>query len=220
MRIGIWQIAATVLALIGAPTIASAQQPIDELQLLMELNSARAEPAAYMNGLREYRGFFHANLLRYPGSAADIATEEGVKVVDETIAYLGKQAPLSQVQPSLLLQAAAADHLADQARTGQIGHVGSDGSSPRVRVQRRGGGIYVAEIIAYGSVDAADAMRQLVVDDGVADRGHRQIIYSGELRYAGVACGPHPVFRTMCVIDLGMTADGRAPSERIRYTSR
>ncbi len=219
MRTGIWQLAAAAFALIATPWVASAQS-IDELQVLMELNSARADPVGYMHGLKEYRSFFHANLLRYPGSSADIATEEGVKVVDETIAYLGRQAPLGQVQTSLLLQAAAADHLADQARTGQIGHVGSDGSSPRVRVQRRGGGIYVAEVIAYGSVDAADAMRQLIVDDGVADRGHRSIIYSGELRYAGVACGPHPVFRTMCVIDLGITADGRAPNERIRYTSR
>jgi uncharacterized protein YkwD len=207
-----------MLVLLGVPSIASAQS-INELQVLMELNNARADPSGYGQGLQKYRSYFHANLLRYPGFPADIQTEEGVKVVDETISYLGRQEPIGRLQPSLLLQAAAADHLADQARTGGTGHSGSDGSSPRVRVQRRGGGIYVAEIIAYGSIDAEDAMRQLIVDDGVADRGHRSIVYSGELRYAGVACGPHPVFRTMCVIDLAMTPDGRL-NQGLRYSSR
>jgi len=55
-------------------------------------------------------------------------------------------------------------------------------------------------------------MRQLIVDDGVADRGHREIVYSAELRFAGAACGPHPVYGTMCVIDLGVTPDGHWPS--------
>ncbi len=210
---------AAVAALVSLPTIALAQ-PIDERRLFDELNSARTAPTAYKRGLQEYRGFFHANLLRYPGSAADIATEEGVRVVDETIAYLDRQAPLSEVRPSPILQAAAADHIADQSRSGRTGHAGSDGSSPRVRVTRRGGGTYVAEVIAYGPVDAADAMRQLIVDDGVADRGHRTIIYSPELRYAGAACGPHPVYRTMCVIELGMTPDGSYPGEAVRTAAR
>jgi uncharacterized protein YkwD len=219
MWIGLCVRAATLLALVAAPALASAQA-IDERQLFDELNSARTAPTAYKRGLQEYRGFFHANLLRYPGSTVDIATEEGVHVVDETIAYLDRQTPLGEIRSSLILQAAAADHIADQARSGGTGHAGSDGSSPRIRVQRRGGGIYVAEVIAYGSIDAADAMRQLIVDDGVADRGHRSIVYSAELRYAGVACGPHPVYRTMCVIELGMTPDGRYPGEKVRTASR
>jgi uncharacterized protein YkwD len=212
------------LAMLATPAIAHAQtraiDAINERQLLAELNTARTNPLGYRQGLRQYRGFFHANLLRYPGLDLDIATEEGVKVVDETIAYLGHQQALGQVQPSALLRAAAAEHLADQARTGGEGHAGSDGSSPGLRVKRLGGGAYVAEIISYGSIDAIDAMRQLIVDDGVADRGHRSIIYSGELHYAGAACGPHPRYRTMCVIDLAITADGRYPADAARYASR
>jgi hypothetical protein len=63
-------------------------------------------------------------------------------------------------------------------------------------------------------------MRQLIVDDGVADRGHRSIVFSGELRYAGAACGPHPVYRTMCVIDLGVMPDGRDPQDTVHYAAR
>ena len=207
------------LALTLVPAIAPAQT-IDDRKLLVELNAARSDPAAYARGLQQYRSYFHANLLRYPGLDVDIETEEGVAVVDETITYLRGQSRLGQIEPSALLRVAAAEHLADQQRSGAVGHAGSDGSSPGFRVKRLGGGSYVAEVISYGSIDAADAMRQLIVDDGVADRGHRSIIYSGELRYAGAVCGPHPVYRTMCVIDLGMTPDGRDPQESRRYAAR
>ena len=210
---------AAVLALL--PISATAQgQTIDSGKLLAELNAARSDPASYARGLRQYRTYFHANLLRYPGLNLDIETEEGIGVVDETIAYLARQPALDPVQPSAVLRTAAAEHLADQQHSGAVGHAGSDGSSPGLRVRRLGGGGYVAEVISYGSIDAVDAMRQLIVDDGVADRGHRSIIYSAELRYAGAICGPHPVYRTMCVIDLGVTPDGRDPQDSTRYAAR
>jgi uncharacterized protein YkwD len=212
MRFGLGAVAAGLSLFAAGPVGAGAPDPrIDTGILIDQLNSARADPRGYGHALQQYRAYFHDNLLRYPGQPYDIETEEGVRVVDETIAYLGRQAPLGRVAPSALLQRAAAAHLADQQRSGGQGHVGSDGSSPGDRVERLGGGGYVAEIISYGSVDAVDAMRQLIVDDGVADRGHREIVYSAELRFAGAACGPHPVLRTMCVIDLGITPDGTYP---------
>ncbi len=184
-----------------------------EHQVLAALNAARTDPAAYAAGLKQYRTYFHARLLRYPGLNADIETEEGVKVVDETIAFLGRQTPLGPVAAAPLFAASAADLVADQAKGG-TGHESSDGSSPSDRARRHGGGGFVAEVIAYGPIDADDVVRQLIVDDGVSDRGHRSIIYSPELRFAGVSCGPHPEYRTMCVIDLGITPDGHAPGSR------
>jgi uncharacterized protein YkwD len=225
MRIGLWMVAAGV-GLVLAPSAETAPEigpqaapapalptaPIDTQALLEQLNAARSDPRGFGRGLQQYRGWFHGKLLRYPNLAYDIDTEEGVVLVDQTIAWLGRQTPLATVAPSALLARAAAAHLADQARTGAIGHAGSDGSAPGDRVRRLGGGAYVAEVISYGSVDALDAIRQLIVDDGVADRGHRTIVYSPELRFAGAACGPHPVYGTMCVIDLGVTPDGTYPA--------
>jgi len=213
MRVGLRLIAAGLALLAAYPgEAARAMHAIDTRILIDQLNTARSDPHSYGNQLQQYRAWFHGDLLRYPTLDYDIETEEGVAVVDETISWLGRQAPLGRIEPSALLAKAAAMHLADQARTGQQGHAGADGSSPGERVRRLGGGSYVAEIISYGSVDAVDAMRQLIVDDGVADRGHREIVYSAELRFAGAACGPHPVYGSMCVIDLGVTPDGTFPA--------
>lgn len=202
------------LAIMAIAAPARSQTPLEQ-QVLDALNFARTDPAAYAATLKRYRGYFHANLVTLPGSDSDYQTEEGVGVVDETIAFLGHQAPLAPVARAALFEASAADHTRDQGLTGATGHGGSDGSSPGARVARHGGGRYVAEVIAYGPIDAADVIRQLIVDDGVADRGHRSILYSPELRFAGVSCGPHREFRTMCVIDLGMTPDARAPGTRV-----
>lgn len=207
--------APAVLAVLLMAAPAQAETPF-ERAVLAVLNQARANPTAYAASLKRYRGYFHANLVSLPGQAADFETAEGVVAVDETIAFLANQSALAPIERVALLEESAADHVREQAASGATGHDGADGSSPSMRVRRRGGGGYVAEVIAYGPVDAADVVRQLIVDDGVADRGHRSILYSPKLRYAGVSCGAHPEFRTMCVIDLAALPDGRMPAPTVR----
>jgi len=155
MRVGLRLIAAGLALLAACPgEAARAMQPIDTQILIDQLNTARSDPHSYGNQLQQYRAWFHGDLLRYPTLDYDIETEEGVAVVDETISWLGRQAPLGRIEPSALLAKAAAAHLADQARTGRQGHAGADGSSPGERVRRLGGGTYVAEIISYLSRSA------------------------------------------------------------------
>lgn len=207
-----------IMALLACATAVGAQAPFEQ-QVLVALNAARTDPAAYAAELKRYRTYFDGNLLRYPGADADVETEEGVAVVDEAIAFLGHQAPLAPVAAAALLAASAADLVADQAQGG-TGHDSKDGATPSDRARRHGGGDLISEVIAYGPIDAADVVRQLIIDDGVTDRGHRSILYSPELRFAGVACGPHPEYRMVCVIDLSMTQDGRVPNGRPAKTRR
>jgi uncharacterized protein YkwD len=60
--------------------------------------------------------------------------------------------------------------------------------------------VALSENIAYGPATARDVVAGLIVDDGVADRGHRRNAFDPTVHVAGVACGPHPRYRTMCVI--------------------
>ena len=63
----------------------------------------------------------------------------------------------------------------------------------------------MAEVISFGPEDAASVIIDLVVDDGVRNRGHRKILLDPGYRVAGAACGPHKTFRVVCVIDFADT---------------
>jgi hypothetical protein len=56
----------------------------------------------------------------------------------------------------------------------------------------------------------------LIVDDGVRRRGHRVLLFSGMFDFAGVSCGGHEVYGSMCVVDLSATRDGRPPVPKDR----
>ena len=144
------------------------------------------------------------------GEDIDIMTNEGVAAVDEAIRALRSEAPRPSFVWSDMLQRAAADHVAVQSRSGAVGHY-SNNSDPGVRMRARGGGPYVSEVITYGHQTPPGVIHQLLIDDGVPGRGHRFSLLRSDLRYAGVACGPHPHYRLMCVILMSPTRDGTAP---------
>lgn len=179
-----------------------------ETIVLEEMNRVRADPAAYADILREYRTYFNGRVMRRPGDRAGILTSEGVSAVDEAIAFLERQEALPPFAASRLLARAADDHVDEQGPRGALGHASDDGARAGDRAERRGGGRYVAEAISYGPSDGREVVRQLIVDDGVPDRGHRDLIFTSEFRYAGVGCGDHARFETMCAISFGTTATG------------
>jgi uncharacterized protein YkwD len=101
------------------------------------------------------------------------------------------------------LAAAAADHVRDQGPTGGLEHRGTDKSDPARRASRHGRWLgAMAENIAYGENPAREVVIQLLVDDGVPDRGHRDNILDPGWTVEGVACGPHRRYEQMCVMDL------------------
>ncbi|WP_374137283.1 MULTISPECIES: CAP domain-containing protein [unclassified Sphingomonas] len=180
-----------------------------EADVLAELNRARADPQGYADDLREYRNGFDG-LVAYSRETPDgIMTKEGAAAVEEAIAFLDRQSPLPPLGETGLLSKGAGDLVADQGPTGRVGHISAGGLNPSARMLRHGGGAYVAEVITYGPPDPRSVVRQLIVDDGVARRGHRLLVFSGLYRFAGVACGPHATYGAMCVVDMSASADGR-----------
>mgnify|MGYP003375288245 FL=1 len=209
MTLSRWAAAALVLGL-GAVT-ATATPSRFETGVLAELNRFRSDPAGYTDVLRDYRDRFDGRLLIADNdSEIHIMTNEGVAAVDEAIRDLRSEKPLARLQQSELLARAAADHVAVQSQSGAVGHY-TRGSGPGERMKARGGGPYVNEVITYGHHSPAGVVHQLLIDDGVPDRGHRHSLLRPTHRYAGVACGPHRVHRTMCVTLMAQTPDGSPP---------
>lgn len=209
-----WRVALLLVG--GTLAVPAAAQTQLENQVLAEINRARADPAAYAAGLRDYRRYYNGNIVYAPGMKVRYETEEGVAPLDEAVIFLQHQTRRRQLTPAALLRDAAGDHCADQEANGEVGHAGTNGSSPGERARRRGGGPYVGEVITYGSDNAADVVRQLIVDDGVDDRGHRKLVFADDIDFAGVSCGPHPTYGTMCVVDVARTSDGRS---RLQYAA-
>jgi uncharacterized protein YkwD len=144
---------------------------------------------------------FDQTVLERPGRAY-LRTDEGAAAVREAIASLKARRPAAPLRWSRGLTAAARDHVRDQGPIGGLEHRGTDNSDPARRASRYGRWIQgVAENIAYGENPAREVVIQLLVDDGVPDRGHRDNILDPDWRAAGVACGPHRRYRQICVMD-------------------
>ncbi|MEI9852250.1 MAG: CAP domain-containing protein [Sphingomonas sp.] len=179
-----------------------------EIDVLVQINEVRADPAAFVERLREYRSWFQDNLVYRPTGGPVMISREGVAAVDEAIAFLERQPPLPPLSHAALLALAAQDHAEEQGAAGTMGHASLDGSTVGARVQRRGGDIYVGEIISYGFADSFEVVRQFVVDDGVPGRGHRKQMFDNMYRYMGVGCTAHMRKGYVCVVDMSRTADG------------
>ncbi len=173
-----------------------------ESGVMNELNIARTQPRLYAGFLREYRRLYHGDYMILPGSEVRIATSEGTAAVDEAIRFLMKQRPVPPLEPSRGLAEAADDLVKDQSGTGDTGHYGRTSGSMSRRIERYGNWQgEIGEIIGYGFREPRMVVIQLIVDDGVRGRGHRRNIFNPAFRRAGVACGSHADYGTMCVVD-------------------
>ena len=172
-----------------------------EKQVILELNKVRSDPPRYAKALLfSQREYYEGRRLTYPGETP-ILTQEGVKAFDEGYQFLLKAGSANLLTPKVGLTRAAQDHTLDQGKTGQTGHTGRDHSDVSARANRHGKwGGKVGENIQYGHASAARIVSSLLIDDGVPSRGHRKIIMEPLFRYIGVAFGPHPNFRHMCVL--------------------
>jgi len=180
----------------GTPAGAGAAAELDRESgdILAEINRVRTHPSDYADELLK-------------GSQAPIMLEAA--------AFLRKQTPLPPLNANDSLAVSAARHVDDQGRTGGRSHISTDGSTVRQRVAAAGlEPSLVGEEIAFSADTGAGVVRQLIVDDGIPDRGHRTSLFNKDLAAAGAACGPHSLYRSMCVIDIA------GPTQRVVSQTR
>jgi hypothetical protein len=178
----------------------------DEKATLVLINLARIYPKKFAEHyLKPYRRAFTGNIVSRPGGI-NLLTSEGAAAVTDCIDHMTGRAPARALAPSAGLSHAARDHAADQGPSGEMGHVGSDGStlSERISMHGKWGG-YCGENISYGHEDPTEILISLLVDDGVPSRGHRDNLLKGVFNKVGIAIGPHEKYGHMCVMDFAGT---------------
>ena len=180
-----------------------------EKEIIQEINLARTSPQQYASFLEQLRPHYKGNVFQRPGRTA-LATQEGVLALDDAIRHLRQARPLAPLNVSRGMCMGAGIHVKDQGPKGLTGHKGTDGSLCEERLGRFGsfqGG--VGENLSFGSESARERVITLLIDDGFATRGHRQRLLSPDFKVAGVSCGDHSQYGTMCVITLaGGFSDG------------
>jgi uncharacterized protein YkwD len=187
----------TVNAVSAKPPTADASGNLTQ-QVIAELNRVRSNPQAYAAYLEHFRSCYQADgTFRAPGRVP-LRTREGVGALDEAIRELNRATPQPLLTTSDILAGSAHALVVDQSQNGQFGH----GSFPFERMARCGvTRDFKGENVAYGARTAESIVYNLVVDDGVRDRGHRRNILTTEFHEAGVSYGSHPKYGVMCVID-------------------
>lgn len=179
-------------AIVAAPKVNNAPNigfvTPQEKEIIDEINLARTDPQKYIAFLEAYKGYYKGNNLTLPGSRTALVTNEGLNAVDEAINFLRAQKALPALSLARGMCLAAKDHARDMTLKGISGHTGSDGSLPKARVDRYGlwDGT-VGENIIYDIRTAREMVIGMIVDDGVASRGHRRNIFDTTYRVAGVS---------------------------------
>jgi uncharacterized protein YkwD len=174
-----------------------------EKDVVLETNKVRTDPKKYAElYIRPRLRYYSGKNYSVPGQIT-IVTQEGTTAVNNCITALGRANAVGVLTLEKGLSLAAKDHVTDQSRTGQTGHNGSDRSTPETRMKRYGifsGSWTLGENLDYGAATGRDIVCDLLIDDGVPNRGHRTNIMNKAFTQTGVSCGTHTQYRTSCAI--------------------
>ena len=170
-----------------------------ERAVLDELNRVRANPARYAASIEAELPYYQGRIFQRPTDAVSLSTREGAAAAREAVKALRASPPLPLLRGSIGMSLGARDHVKDQGPRGGMEHKGSDGTMAWDRVNRYGQWkTKISENMSFGTATGRDVVVSLLIDDGVAERGHRKNILDPEIRIAGVSCGYHKIYRVMC----------------------
>lgn len=161
-----------------------------------EMNKVRTDPKSMIPELEATVKKFRGNML------GNMRTNEGAGAYLELIKFLKNQKPLSPMTWSNGMANACQKFVDKAGPSGAVGHSVPGGGSMSERINAEGkwsGG--AGENLAYGDRDGKNSLIQLMVDDGVASRGHRNNLFNEGFKIIGIAIGEHKNYRYMTCND-------------------
>jgi len=169
--------------------------------LLIAHNNLRTDPQSYIEKVDKTMKMLKGNILSKPLEYA-VQTVEGKNAFLEAIEFLKKQKPILKLKYDERLSRSADDHVKDLGPKGLASHEGSDGLTVYDRIEKYCEWDNICcENIDLGGRIAEDILINLIVDDGVPDRGHRKNLFNSELKLFGTASGIHKDFGVITVIN-------------------
>ncbi len=164
-------------------------------------NQVRSNPQSFIPKLEAMLPLFQGDVYRQPGKIA-LRTNEGPSAVKECIDYLRNAKPVHELIFNDGMSQACTDHANDIGPKNMVAHSGTDGSSFSKRLERYGDWTgTVGENCEFGGETGEEIIINLMVDDGVSNRGHRKNMFSPDFKYVGIACGYHGAYDHCTVLD-------------------
>ena len=146
-----------------------------EPEILSEINRVRTNPQGYAEWLESQRQYYDGIWLKFPGEKP-VRTNKGLKALEEAIAVLKEQQPLSALSQSEATAAIATEKLNNFATANNI------------------------QNISYGRTTPKGIVMSLVVDELFPDRRRRNSLLSANAENTGVVCKPDPRYAKVCAI--------------------
>jgi uncharacterized protein YkwD len=154
--------------------------------------------------LKDLLSKFDGDVIRRSEGKTHLKTKEGHKAVEEAIAYLEKADSIpTPLKWNEHLAKAAKHHVDDTGALGLMQHESSKGKSVKERISEHGKFVSCyGENLSFHCETAEEVLSQLIIDDGVPERGHRLNIFNKEFKVFGCFSGGHKDYDFMTCMDL------------------
>ncbi len=167
-----------------------------ESQLVDLINIARFSPKSFVNRLQKGKEFFDKNIWKHPDIPRGIETKDGARAYDNAISFLRTKA-------ASLPKLTASKGLCDMAKEFLSEYQANKDAEPDLdaAIDRHGQASgYIKRLVEFGAHSPEQVVINLLVCDGDPGHGLRDALLLKDLKYVGVATGPHETMRTCTVI--------------------
>ena len=167
-------------------------------EVIIETNRIRRNPKWYIPLLEKYLENFDGNVLTIPEKEECIETQEGPSAYKEAIEFLKNQKPVSELEYDEEISNISLDYAKTINNNGELE---SDNAIENRLAKYLDWDYAVSESIDYGGTSGKEVIVNLLVDDGVKLRTHRENIFNQNFLYFGVAVVPNEEYEFCTVID-------------------